>query len=398
MSRLDRLKAQFAKSLESAQRNPMHGLPAWADDADLARARQTPIVICGTGHWASAFLDAARGSVEVLAVVDDSLAGRTILGYPCLNTVGLIDLVTKRPEIVCLNTGQSHAGFGHFACLAEELGLRMLNYLQAIRALGLKTDIRAADWLPAIVARAQEFMATERILCDDGSAESLYAFLLYHLDTDREILTTGNRPGDATYFRTGLFPLSDDETYVDCGSYDGDSVRNFVHVTQTHFRRVHAFEPDPANFERMQHWLDSQSRFDFSRRITLHQAAVGDTDGTLTFNDTGGEGACVPLFGAQEERLVGVKEGITVPAVRLDAALSDSISLLKLDVEGHELSILRGALGHLQKDHPRIASCAYHLPTDLIDLPRFIAGLDAGYRLALRHHSNTRYDTVLYAF
>jgi hypothetical protein len=38
------------------------------------------------------------------------------------------------------------------------------------------------------------------------------------------------------------------------------------------------------------------------------------------------------------------------------------------------------------------------LPGDLIDLPRFIAGLDAGYRLAVRHHSDTRYDTVLSAF
>ncbi len=398
MSRLDRLKTRFAASLESARRNPMHGLPAWADERYLARARQTPIVICGTGHWALAFLDALRDRGEVIAVVDDSYAGRIVHGLPCLSTEGLIDLAEKRPDLVYLNTGQSHAGFGHFECLAEELGLKMLNYLQAIRALRLETDIRAADWLPTIVARADEFIATEPMLYDVPSAESLYSFLIYHLDTDRETLVTGNRPGDSTYFRTGLFDLSDDEVYVDCGSYDGDSVRNFVHVTRTHFRRVHAFEPDPANFDRMQKWLGRQSRFDFSRRITLHQAAVGDSNGSITFNGTGGEGACIPLVGARDERLVGVKEGITVPVVRLDDALRDRISLLKLDVEGHELTILRGALAHLREDHPRIASCAYHLPTDLIDLPRFIAGLDAGYRLALRHHSNTRYDTVLYAF
>jgi FkbM family methyltransferase len=398
MKRLDRLKTQFAASLESARQNPMHGLPAWADEAYLARARQTPIVICGTGHWAEAFLDATRKFAEVVAVVDDSHAGRMVLGYPCMSTDGLIDLLAKHPEIVCLNTGQSHAGYGHFACLAEELGLKMLNFLQVVRAWRLEVDIRVADWLPAIVARAEEFVATEPMLYDEASAESLYAFLLYHLDTDREPLVTGNRPGDSTYFRTGLFPLSDGEVYVDCGSFDGDSVRNFVHATRTRFQHVHAFEPDPINFARMQKWLERQDRFAFSRRITLHQAAVGDTNGTLTFNDTGGEGACVPIFGAQDERLVGVKEGITVPAVRLDDALRDRISLLKLDVEGHELAILRGAAGHLRADHPRIAACAYHLPTDLMELPRFIAGLDTGYRLALRHHSNTRYDTVLYAF
>jgi FkbM family methyltransferase len=398
MNRLDRLKARFAASLENARKNPMHGLPTWAVDSYLARLRETPIVICGTGHWAIAFLDALCDFAEVIAVVDDSCAGRIVHNLPCLSTEGLIDLAKKRPEIVYINTGQSHAGFGHFDCLAEELGLNMVNYLQAIRAFRLETDIRAADWLPTIVARAEEFIGTEPLLHDQFSAESLYAFLIYHLDTDREILVNGNRPGDSTYFRTGLFELTSEEVYVDCGSYDGDSVRNFVHATRTHFQRVHAFEPDPANFDRMQKWLDLSGRFNFSQRIKIHQKAVGDTNGYITFNGTGGEGSCIPLVGAQDERFVGVKEGISVPVVRLDDSLTDRISLLKLDVEGHELAILRGALGHVRADRPRIASCAYHLPTDLIDLPRFLAELDIGYRLSLRHHSNTRYDTVLYAF
>ena len=84
--------------------------------------------------------------------------------------------------------------------------------------------------------------------------------------------------------------------------------------------------------------------------------------------------------------------------VTLDEAITEPISLLKLDVEGHEIEILRGATQHLQQDHPRLAICAYHLPGDLVDLPRFVESLDAGYRIGLRHHSGTRYDTVLYAF
>ena len=374
MSRLDRLKIRFAASLESARGNPMHGLPAWADAAYLAQARQTPMVICGTGHWGLEIINGAREIAEVVAVVDDNYGGRVVHGLECLDTEGLIALAAKRPELVWINTGHSHAGFGHFACLAEELGLKMLNYLQAVRALRLEVDVRVADWLPTIVARGEEFVATEPLLDDEASAELLYASLIYHLDTDREALVCSNRPGDSTYFRTGLFELSDDEVYVDCGSYDGDTVRNFVHVTRTHFQRVHAFEPDPANFARMEQWLARQSGFAFSRRITLHQEAVGDRTGSLTFNSTGGEGACVPLFGPEEKRLVGVKEGISVPAVRLDEAITDRISLLKLDVEGHELEILRGALRHLQRDRPRLAICAYHLPADLIDLPRFLGG------------------------
>jgi acetyl-CoA acetyltransferase len=99
------------------------------------------MVICGTGHWAGAFLDAARGSVEVVAVVDDWHAGKTTLGYPCLSTEDFLDLVAKRPEIVCLNTGQSHAGYGHFACLAEELGLKPLARFVSYAVGGVPPEI-----------------------------------------------------------------------------------------------------------------------------------------------------------------------------------------------------------------------------------------------------------------
>lgn len=398
MKRLDFLKARFAAALEGARRDPIKfGLPNWVDDAYLARARQIPVIVCGVGIWARAFIDTVRSYADIIAVVDDVLAGQTALGCRCIGTDEMIAIAEQRPEIVFINGTQSHAGYGHFATLAEELDLKMLNFLQAVRAWRLDIDVRVSDWLPAIVARAEEFTAVEPLLYDESSAEALYSILLYHLDTDREWLVTTNRAGDSSYFRTGLFALSDEEVYVDGGSYDGDSVRNFIHATRSRFKHVHAFEADPGNFALMQKWLDAQSRFSFSQRITLHQAAVGETNGTIIFNETGGEGACVPLFEG-DVRLVGVKEGIAVPCVRLDDAISDRMTLLKLDIEGHELATLRGSVGHLTADRPRVATCAYHLPGDLIDLPQFFAGLDVGYRLAIRHHSNTRYDTVVYAF
>src|SRR4051812_7095497 len=95
--RVDRLKTEFARTLEQAQSEPHFGLPAWADDAFLAQARATPLVICGTGHWAVAFLAVARGLVEIVALVDDRLAGQTVEGVPCIDTPGLIELARRRP-------------------------------------------------------------------------------------------------------------------------------------------------------------------------------------------------------------------------------------------------------------------------------------------------------------
>ena len=391
---LHSLRCKLQKSVESASVNPFHGLPVWA--RETFQPKHAPIVCCGTGHWAGAFLHYAAG-LEMLAVVDDAHAGATILGHPCLDTAGLIALARQRPEIVCVNTGQSDAGFSHFERVGAQHGLKMLNYLQAVRAFQTNPDIRVADWKDQIIARIDQYLALEPLLADALSVETLYSFLLYHLDTEREVLLGANRPGDATYFRSGLFGLGEHEVYVDCGSYDGDSVQRFIQVAKGRFRSVHAFEPDPSNFRRMQEWLGRQSAFAYAERVTLHQNAVGRAAGLIRFNETGGEGACVPITTDAKAQL-GTPDGIAVEVVSLDTAVNEPISLMKLDVEGHEIEILRGAERHLQESKPKLAICAYHLPTDLIELPKFLQNLDAGYRLGLRHHSNSRYDTVLYAF
>jgi FkbM family methyltransferase len=392
---LHRLRKKLANAIEGARNNPFCGLPKWMDES--FRAADTPVICCGTGHWAGAFLHFASG-IEVLAVVDDGHAGKTVLGHPCIDTNGLIELLEKRPEIVCINTGQSDAGYSHFERLAAERGFKMLNYLQAIRALRLETDIRVGDWLPHIVTSFDEYLALEPLLGDQTSIETLFALLLYHLTTDREHLLSVNRPGEATYFRSGLFELSEREVYADCGSYDGDSVQKFLQVTAGRFKCIHAFEPDPANFGRMQRWLAAEQRFGYASRIDARQQAVGRAAGRITFNQTAGEGACIPKLGEDSKPLVGTADGVEVEVVSLDDAIPEPLSLAKLDVEGHEIEILHGAKRHLLTAKPKLAICAYHLPTDLIALPRFLRSLGVGYSFGLRHHSNTRYDTVLYAF
>ncbi len=388
MKRLLRLQARLISAADQARRNPHFGLPAWADDQLLDTIRSRPIICCGTGFWAQDFLRNAH-VLDVVALVDDAYAGQQVLGLPCLDTPGLLDFAAKRPDVICINSGQSDAGYSHFERVGLERRLHMLDCLQAVRAFGYQPDIRVSDWRDPIVARIDEFLAVAERLADPLSVETLYSVLLYHLEIDREHLLAINRPGEATYFRSGLFNLRDRETYVDCGAFDGDSVQHFIRVAKGRFQHIHAFEPDPQNFARLSAWLASESRY--AERVTLHQEAVGNASGSIQLTSTGDAGACVPLQAAAQGNC-------TVPLVKLDDAVRGPISLLKLDVEGHELEVLRGAAQHLQHDAPRLAICAYHLPGDLIDLPMHLEGLDAGYRLGIRHHSATRYDTVLYAF
>ena len=73
------------------------------------------------------------------------------------------------------------------------------------------------------------------------------------------------------------------------------------------------------------------------------------------------------------------------------------VSLLKMDVEGSEMETLKGALATIKRYKPKLQISIYHNNySDLVDLPKFIAGLNLGYRFYLGHHSSCFCETVLY--
>ena len=88
--------------------------------------------------------------------------------------------------------------------------------------------------------------------------------------------------------------------------------------------------------------------------------------------------------------------------MRLDEFVRDRgiahVDYIKLDVEGAEVSALKGARETLRAFRPSLALCIYHNNSrDLIDVPEFIRELDLGYILYMGQHAVNAYDTVLYA-
>jgi FkbM family methyltransferase len=86
--------------------------------------------------------------------------------------------------------------------------------------------------------------------------------------------------------------------------------------------------------------------------VTAHCAAISDDVGTKTLHTVPGMSWLSSLDAQDLSRLdVTATEDIDVPCVTLDQFCTDegndAIDLLKIDVEGHELSVLRGASGLL---------------------------------------------------
>jgi FkbM family methyltransferase len=147
--------------------------------------------------------------------------------------------------------------------------------------------------------------------------------------------------------------------------------------------RVYAFEPLDANADLLER---SIAENDFGDRIRFQRAAVGAAPGTATLTfpvetlNSGGayllRDGGVPLAGNRKKE---------VALVALDALdLRRPVRFIKMDVEGAEPQVLRGATRILERDRPVILSELH--PTQLerasgITAEQFLAQIAAfGYR------------------
>ena len=156
-----------------------------------------------------------------------------------------------------------------------------------------------------------------------------------------------------------------------------------VAATDGKFRAIHAFEPDRKSYAELE-----KLRAMRMPGIVLHNAAVGEASGSISFLETGTMGSHVDMNAAAA--------GGDTPIVALDDVM-DEVTFVKMDLEGYEQKALRGAARLVRECRPRMAITAYHYADDLLDLWRLFEELVPDYELRLRHHSSYYYDTIFYA-
>lgn len=238
--------------------------------------------------------------------------------------------------------------------------------------------------LPSLVhLQADRVRAGFHLMANDQSRSEYVAQLRFRLLGDFCCLPEPT-PG-AIYFQEDLYKLGDEEIFVDCGAFDGDTLSLFLEKTGNTFGSVIALEPDPANYAKLADRL-IQMPPEVGSRIALHQVATGKSN-TRVMMDVGNGAASQVGSGDYE-----------VECVSLDSLLHDiPVSIIKMDIEGSELSTLAGAQNLIQKSTPILTISAYHRQSDLWEIPLFINGLISDYSFHLRPHMLEGWDLVCYA-
>jgi len=193
-------------------------------------------------------------------------------------------------------------------------------------------------------------------------------------------------PAQDTYFPDDLVRPSADEVFVDCGAFDGDSVRAFIARRGGAFKEAVALEPDPQNFAALQRYVEGLDA-GLRERIVPRPLAAASHNGVLPFDLHGDMSSAATAGGT-----------VALDCARLDDVLADHPpTYMKMDIEGAELDALEGARRVIAAHRPVLAICAYHKQSDLWRIPRAIKALYDGYRLFLRLYAEDCWEILCYA-
>lgn len=185
------------------------------------------------------------------------------------------------------------------------------------------------------------------------------------------------------YFDLDLLPSLCGLTIVDVGAYTGDSMLDFVETYgEKSYKKAYCYEITPDIFIKLQKNLAGYRNIIYKNKAVKNRSGrvFVDENGDLSSNRT-------------------AKSGIfTLESVSLDEDIKEKIDLIKMDIEGDELSALKGGKRHIKEDSPVLLISIYHKNEHLWQIAKFISSVNKNYKYFLRYYGGNLYPTELVLF
>ena len=178
---------------------------------------------------------------------------------------------------------------------------------------------------------------------------------------------------------------------IDAGGYVGDTALLFSSYTD---KNIHVFEASPSNMDIIRETI----RLNHLDNIVPVSKALGEKSGTATFS-LGERNSCNSLV---ERPCYNYPDHIEVPVVTLDDYVRENnieVGLIKVDIEGGEQLLLRGAVETIRTQHPILLISIYHSANDFFEIKPMIEKMCDKYTFRIVKPANPAIalETILLA-
>jgi FkbM family methyltransferase len=361
-------------------------LPGAILDLEPIEKNFNSMVIFGCGHLGDNTLKGAvAAGLDVVAFADNNQAnwGKRIAGIEVMSPAEAVRRYNNRTFFVTA----IYNGTVPRKQLAELNCKRIVPYPLFFFRFSKYMPFEDRLELPArVIADPPAIRAGYTLLSDMRSQREFLAQVRWRCTLDYGCLAQPDPP-EEMYYARDLVSLGADEVLVDCGAFDGDSIRTFLARTHGSFRHIYAIEPDANNRAALADYLGSVPG-ELSRRISVLPYGLSDADEVVSFDASGTVGS----------RIVDGAGSGTIHCRRLDDILDGpQPTLIKMDIEGAEPRAIVGATATIRASRPILAICVYHKCEHLWTLPVLIQNALPGYKLFLRRYAEECWETVYYA-
>jgi FkbM family methyltransferase len=191
---------------------------------------------------------------------------------------------------------------------------------------------------------------------------------------------------------SGVLEYLRGKSLLDIGAYFGESS---VALSEYGFSKIHMFELIKSVKERiaaniLANGLDSA-------KYVFHNMGLSDQTGEIIVSDDTEPNISNNITSANNPEGVGYN----VPISTIDEFFSgtdEKIGMIKMDVEGEGLSVIRGAVKTIKKYRPVMSIGIYHCPSEFFDIKPYLETYVGGYKFVIRNlnvHSGFGMETTL---
>lgn len=317
-----------------------------------------PIVIYGMGNGSQKIIDTLKsygGKISDIFASDEFVRGHFFLGYKVLK---YSEICKKYKDFIVVLGFATH--------LDDVIGrIREINFRHPVYAPDVPVAGGGLFTIDYVKENEEKFDFVYSHLADEESRRVFLDIINFKISGKVEYLF--NTFGDKNEVYNKILKLNNNETIVDLGAYDGDTIREFTSYTNNSFNHIYALEPDAKNYKKLVKNTNSM------KNITALNIGAWSKKDTLIFDRKAGRNSKLS------------SQGIPVEVTDIDSLISEPVTMIKMDVEGAELHALCGAEKIIKKYKPKLYICAYHRNEDLFSLPMKILELCPDYKLYFRH-------------